>query len=99
MYTIIRDEKLPIKIITVDNGLKFQIMDITAKQFNFEVYYCQPYFSFQRGTNENINRIVRRWYKKETDFSLVSKDKIKTLEWKVNNMPRKIFSYKTAYQI
>ena len=51
MYPIIRDEKLLIKIITVDNGLKCQMMGITAKQFNFEVYYWQPYSSFKRGTN------------------------------------------------
>ena len=99
MYTILRDEKLPVKSITVDNGLEFQMMGITAKQFNFKVYYCQPYSSFQRGSNENIKGIVRRWYKKGTDFSLVSEDKIKTIEWKVNNMPRKMFGYKTAYQI
>ena len=91
MYSIIRDEKLPIKSITVDNGLEFQMMDIRAKQLNFKVYYCQPYSSFQRGTNENINGIVKRWYKKGNNFSLLSEDKIKTLEWKVNNMPRKIF--------
>ena len=96
MYPIIRNEKLLIKSITVDNGLEFQIMGITAKQFNFKVYYCQLYSSFQRGTNENINELVRRWYKKGTDFSLVSEDKIKTLEWKVNNIPRKMFGYKTA---
>ncbi|WPL37128.1 IS30 family transposase [Malacoplasma iowae] len=99
MYTIIRDEKLPIKSITVDNGLEFQMMGITAKQFNFKVYYCQPYSSFQRGSNENINGIVRRWYKNYTSPSLVSEDKIKTLEWKVNNIPRKMFGYKTAYQM
>ena len=80
IYTIIRDEKLPIKNITVDNGLQFQMMDITAKEFNFKVYYCQPCSSFQRGTNKNINGLVRRWYKKGTDLSLVSEDKIKTLE-------------------
>ena len=45
-FTIIRDEKLLIKSITVDNGLEFQIMGITAKQFNFKVYYCQPCSSF-----------------------------------------------------
>ena len=45
MYTILRDEKLPVKSITVDNGLEFQMMGITAKQFNFKVYYCQPYSS------------------------------------------------------
>ena len=99
MYTIIRDEKLTIKIITVYNELEFQMMCITVKQFNFKVYCCQPYSSFQRGTNENINGIVRRWYKKGTDFSLVSEDKIKTLESKVNNMPRKMFGYKTSYQM
>ena len=56
-------------------------------------------FFIQRGTNENINGLIRRWYKKGTDFSLVSEDKIKTFEWKVNNMPRKMFGYKTAYQM
>ena len=40
MYPIIKDEKLLIKSITVDNGLEFQMMGITAKQFNFKVYYC-----------------------------------------------------------
>ena len=65
IYAIIRDEKLPNKSITVDNRLEFQMMDITAKQFNLKVYYCQLYSSFQRGTNENINGIVKRWYKKE----------------------------------
>ena len=99
IYLIIRDEKLLVKSIAVDNGLEFQMMDITAKQFNFKVYYCQPYSSFQRGTNENINVLVRRWYKKGTNFSLVSEDKIKTLERKVNNMPRKMFGYKTTYQM
>ena len=93
MYPIIWDEKLPIKSITVDNGLEFKMMGITAKQFNFKVYYCQLYSSFQRCTNENIDRLVRRWYKKRTDLSLVSEDKIKTLEWKVNNIPRKTFCY------
>ena len=46
MYAIIRDERLPIKSITVDNGLEFQMMGITAKQFNFKVYYCKPCSSF-----------------------------------------------------
>ena len=82
MYTIIRDEKLLIKSITVDNGLEFQMMCITSKQFNFRVYCCQPYSSFRKGTNENINGLVRRWYKKGTDFSLVSQDKTKTLNEK-----------------
>ena len=99
MYTIIRDEKLPIKSITVDNGLEFQMMGIIAKQFDFKVYYCQHYSLFQRGTNKNINGLVRRWYKKVNDFSLVSEDKIKTLKWKVNNMPRKMFGYKTVYEM
>ena len=65
MYTIIRDEKLPIKSITIDNELESQMMGIIAKQFNFKFYYCQHYSSLQRGTNENINGLVKKWYKKE----------------------------------
>ena len=46
------------------------MMGIIAKQFNFKVYYCQPYSSLQRGTNENINGLVKKWYKKETDLNM-----------------------------
>ena len=99
MYPIIRGEKLLVKNIVVINGLEFSNDGITAKEFNFKVHYCQPYSSFQKCTNENINVLVRGSYKKGTDFSLVSEDKIKTLEWKVNNMPGKMFGYKIAYQM
>ena len=78
--TIIRGEKLLVKSIVVINGLEFSNDGITAKEFNFKVHYCQPYSSFQKCTNENINVLVRGSYKKGTDFSLVSEDKIKTLE-------------------
>ena len=99
MYPIIRGEKLLVKSIVVINGLEFSNDGITAKEFNFKVHYCQPYSSFQKYTNENINVLVRGSYKKETDFSLVSEGKIKILEWKVNNMPIKMFGYKTACQM
>ena len=58
------------------------MMGITAKQFNFKVYYCQLYSSFQRGTNENINGLVRRWYKKGINLSLVVKTKLKLMNEK-----------------
>ena len=65
MYTIIWYEKLPIKSITIDKGLEFQMMGMTAKQFNFRVYYCQLYSLFQRGTNKNIDGLVGDDTKKE----------------------------------
>lgn len=99
MYNIFKDEKLSIKSITVDNGLEFEMMGITAKQFNFKVYYCQPYSSFQRGSNENVNGLIRRWYKKGTNFSLISDDKIKKLEYLINNMPRKMFNFKSSFEV
>lgn len=99
MYNLLEEEKLNIKSITVDNGLEFQMMGITAKQFNFKVYYCQPYSSFQRGSVENLNGLIRRWYKKGTNFSLVDDNKIKNLELKINKIPRKIFGFKSSYEI
>ena len=57
------------------------MIGIKAKQFNFKVYYCQPYSSFQKALTKH-KWVVRRWYKKGTDFSLVSKIKLKLLNEK-----------------
>lgn len=99
LYNLIRDEKLIVKSITVDNGFEFEMMGITAKQFKFKAYYCQPYSSFQRGSNENLNGIVRRWFKKGFDFTFLDDKKVLNLQWKINHMPRKMFGFKSSFDI
>lgn len=90
------------KSITVDNGSEFldykglerSVMDKESKRL--KVYYAHPYSSWERGTNENINKLIRRFIPKGTDIGKVSKKTIKYIEDWINSYPRRIFGYKSA---
>ncbi len=89
------------KTITVDNGAEFSNVDgLEASIFNNKkrttVYYCHPYSSYERGTNERLNREIRRIYPKGTDFSKVSKNAISKLESWMNTYPRYILNFNTS---
>ena len=84
------------KTITVDNGGEFSNVErleqsAIRKGKRTHFYYCHPYSSFERGSNENQNRMIRRRYPKGTDFGKVSTAAIKELEQWINNYPREIF--------
>lgn len=87
------------KSITVDNGTEFSdYVGMEKSVFSGQrtsVYYCHPYTSCERGSNERINRDIRRWFPKGTDFSKQSKNKVKFVESWLNDYPRAIFGYAT----
>jgi len=64
-----------------------------------KVYYAHPYSSWERGTNENINKLIRRFIPKGTDISKVSKAKIKSIERWINEYPRRMFGYRSAIEM
>ena len=90
---------LDIKSITTDNGVEFKHMGLLAYQLKIKAFYCEPYASHQRGSNENANGLIRRKYKKGTDFNLVSEADLECLMDEINNMPRKLFNWKSAIEI
>ena len=63
------------------------------------IYYCHPYCSSERGTNERMNREIRRKFPKGTNFSRVSIDKIAEVEQWLNNYPRGILGYDTPENV
>lgn len=93
------------KSITFDNGSEF--LDYKAieksiyKKINKRtiIYYAHPYCSFERGTNENGNRMIRRWIKKGEDINKYTHKEIKEIENWINNYPRKIFDYQSSNMI
>lgn len=95
---IIRNEIL-VKSITVDNGLEFNVLGITAKKLGVKLYKCDPYCSFQRGTNERTNALVRRFVPKGSSMKYVSQYYLDNICFEINSMPRKLFDYKCAYDI
>ena len=89
------------KTITVDNGSEFadfEGMEKAARRKGSRVklYYCHPYSSCERGSNENQNRMIRRHVPKGTDFDTGSGDTVKQIEIWINNYPRRLFIYGKA---
>ena len=99
IYNYIIKNEIEVKSITVDNGLEFQALGITAKKLGVKLYKCDPYCSFQRGTNERTNALVRRWIPKGYSMKYVSQIQLDGICFEINLMPRKIFDYKCAYDI
>jgi len=93
------------KTITVDNGSEFlnhgglERSAITEGVRRTQIYYAHPYSSWERGTNENNNKLIRRFIPKGTDISKISKKEIKRIQDWMNNYPRRIFGYKTANEM
>ena len=59
-------------------------------------YYCHPYSSWERGSNENLNRMIRRKFPKGTSFADVTRKQVQNVEDWMNNYPRKVLGYLTA---
>lgn len=87
--------------ITVDNGSEFADVEgmersCRRKGKRTKVYYCHPYSSYERGTNENINVMIRRWFPKGTDFRKIPEKAIKAVETWINTYPRGILGFHSA---
>ena len=99
VYQLIKRNNLCVKSITIDNGIEFSKIGLLAKWLKCIVYFCEPFASYQRGSNEHVNGIIRRFWKKGTDFSLLSNNDILDTQNKINKMPRKIFNWKSSYDV
>jgi len=96
---MIKENNLNVKSLTLDNGLEFNKIGILAKQLNFKVYECDPYASYQRGSNENLNGMIRRTWKKGTNFNMVSDQELAHVVEMINSMPRKSFNWLSSNQL
>jgi len=93
------------KTITTDNGSEFLNWKAIEKSYTGSKikrttqYYADAYSSWQRGTNENINKMIRRFLPKGTSFKNLTKEEVQRIEKWINNYPRKMFSFKTSDEI
>ena len=92
------------KTITTDNGPEFLEYDLLTRSIRdgrkrFEVYYCHSYSAWEKGSVENHNRMIRRWFPKGTDFSRVTKKQVADIQDWMNNYPRKILGWMTPAEM
>lgn len=96
--------KTKFKTITFDNGVEFldwRSLEISVQGYGRRttIYFAHAYSAWERGTNENHNRMIRRFIPKGTDILDISDDEIKQIQTWMNNYPRKILGYKTPKQV
>ena len=97
--------KLKFKTITFDNGgeflnwksLELSVFDRSVRRVT--IYFAHAYSAWERGSNENANRIIRRFIPKGKNIVYFSKNEIKRIERWMNNYPRKVLGYKSAKQM
>ena len=93
------------KTITVDNGPEFSDFKGLEKSSygrnakRTQVFYCHPYTSCERGTNERLNREIRRLVPKGTNLSQFTREEVQAVEDWVNAYPREIFGYATSAEM
>lgn len=98
----VRKFRRTFKTITTDNGSEFRNWRIIersytgSKKARTNKYFADAYCSWQRGTNENINKMIRRFLPKGTSFKNLKQKDVKRIEKWINNYPRKILKFKTS---
>lgn len=88
-----------VKSITYDNGSEnAQHLEIN-KILNTDSYFCAPYHSWEKGTVEQVNSLIRRFIPKKSDISEITGTEIYKIEKLLNNRPRKCLNFKTPYEV
>lgn len=87
------------KSITFDNGSEFSDVEGIESKGNVSAYYAHPYSSYERGTNENWNAIVRRFLPKNSALKDLSPDTLMRVNRYINQLPRKRFGYRTPEEL
>jgi len=97
--------KIKFKSITFDNGVEFlgwrslEVSLLKPADPRTTIYFAHSYSSWERGTNENQNRMIRRFIPKGTNIANISDKEVQWIQDWMNNYPRKILGYKTANQM
>ncbi len=84
--------------IMFDNGTENALHEEIASRLELRTHFCQPYHSWEKGSVENTNGLIRRYLPKKTDFSLISEMEIKKIEQALNNRPRKSLGFSTPFE-
>ncbi len=89
--------------ITTDNGSEFLQYELLRQSIHsgtrFDIWYCHSFAAWEKGTNENHNRMIRRFFPKGTDFSRITQKQVQAVQDWMNNYPRKILGWNTPAQM
>jgi transposase, IS30 family len=90
-----RSGRLKMKTLSLDNGTEFHGFKEIEEKLGIQVYFAQPYHSWERGTNENTNGLIRQYLPKRTCFKDLTQRQCNAIEKELNDRPRKILGFST----
>ncbi len=90
---------LDVKTITYDNGKEFAAFKEVEEALGVDVYFANTYASWERGTNENTNGLIRQYLPKKMKFENLDPELIEAIQNKINNRPRKVLGYRTPAEV
>ena len=96
---LLAQSHLPVKTITYDNGREFNGHESVAKAFDCKTYFAKPYHSWERGTNENTNGLIRQYFPKGIDLRNVLEFDLQHAMNRINNRPKKILGFKSPKMV
>ena len=85
--------------LSLDNGSEFSLFRELEKELKAPIYFAKPHAPWQRGSNENMNGLLRFFFPKGCDFLSITEEELQTVVDLVNNRPRKCLGWKTPTQI
>lgn len=87
------------RTVTFDNGPENRQWKEMEREAGIRAYYAHPYHSWERGTNENTNGLIRWYFPKGTDFGTISDDELARVEYAINTRPRKRLGWRTPLEV
>lgn len=87
------------KTMTYDNGTEMAQHKLFTKHTKIQVYFAHPYSPWERPTNENSNGLIRDYFPAGTDFSTISKARLKEVQNQLNERPRHVLDYRTPKEV
>ena len=85
--------------LTSDNGKEFSLHQEIASHLDIDFYFARPYAAWERGTNENMNGLLRQYFPKKSDLKTITNKEIHAVMNKLNNRPRKCLDFKTPLEV
>lgn len=99
MIGLLKPHRKKVHTITSDNGREFAEHEEIASGLKADFYFAHPYSSWERGTNENTNGLIRQYFPKNRDFTTITQQEINMAMERLNNRPRKRLGFLTPNQV
>jgi len=99
MTRLLRPHKRKCHTVTLDNGKEFAEHEKIAAALKADIYFANPYCSWERGLNENSNGLLRQYFPKGMELAGVTQEQVQEAVDRINHRPRKVLGYRTPFEV